>query len=147
MNKRVFEVKERKSITNSTTQNTSDYISCTVVGRQLTIGDSKSNSSHVIDNYSNGNIDFVLLVANVFDLIFGVFMTRKFFYFYNKRRKNVGVVIGGYTLYGHTQTLESHTGIYVFFREFFQASIGFSVEFHEYVIPYFNHLRMISINK
>src|SRR5690606_41642529 len=136
MDKRFFEVEERKSITNSTTQNPSDYISRTVVGWQLTISDSKSNRSHVIDDYPNGNVDFVLFVANIFDIIFGVFITRKLFNFGDKRCKNVGVVIGGYALYCHTQTLESHTGIHMFFREFFQASIGFSVKFHEYVIPY-----------
>src|SRR5690606_21263434 len=98
MDKRFFEVKERKSVADSTTQNPSDDVSRTVVGRQLTVGDGKCYRTNMVNDYPNGNVYFVLFLTDVFYIIFGVFIARKFFHFRNKRCENISVVIGRHAL-------------------------------------------------
>src|SRR5690554_2487632 len=115
MDKGSFEVEKGKTVPNGTTQNTSNYVAGAVIGWQLSIGNGKSHGTHVIHDYPNGNIDFVLCFTDVFYIIFGVIVSRKLFYFFNQRCEHVCIIIGGYTLYRHTQTLESHACVHVFF--------------------------------
>src|SRR5690606_223141 len=117
-------------------QNSSDNVTRPGIGRQLSIGNSKSYRTHVVSNYTNGNR---LL------LIFAIADTVEFFNFCDKRGKNVRVIITLLALQSHAKALKSHPRIYMLGRKSFEAAVSLSVKFNKYQVPDFHHLWVVHI--
>ncbi len=130
--------KESISITYSTTQNSTNYITRFGIRWQLTIGNRKCNGTYMISNNAHSDIRFI---------VFTIFCSANFANFCYNRCKYISIVIGLHALHSHTKSFEAHTCINYFSWKSFERSIGFSVVLHKYIIPNFNHLWVTSIHQ
>ena len=92
----------------------------------------------MVGNYAHGNVCFLRIT---------VFNLAEFAYFFNDGLKNIGVIVRCFALNGHAKALKTHSGINYLSGKFFERTIGFAVELHEYVVPDFNDLRMALVHQ
>ena len=66
---------------------------------------------------------------------------------FNKRHENIRIVVGSLSLDGHTQPLETHSGIHVFVGQWLQCSGSEAIELNEHKVPDFNDLGMVAVDE
>src|SRR5438045_2616860 len=74
-----------------------------------------------------------------------IFFTGYLFNLSNGSRKNIRIIIAVFVLQHTHQTLKTHSCINMFLRQGLKTSVFQTIELYEYIVPYFNHLRMICI--
>ena len=136
MHERLIETQIAIPITNSPTQNSANHITSSVVGWQLSIGNTHTYRTNMVGNYPKGNV-LRFVIAVIFATQTGSFL--------NDKLENICIVIRRFTLNYPNQTLKSHSGINMLCRKFFQRAVGLSVKLHEHVIPNFNHFRIVFV--
>ena len=80
-------------------------------------------------------------------LVFAVLLAGKLCYLFDKRSKNVRIIVRRFALDGHAETFEAHSGIDNLGRQRFKRTVGLTVVLHEYKVPDFYNLRIILINE
>ena len=79
---------------------------------------------------------------NVYLCVVAIFLARNLTNSTDYRLEYVGVVVRLFALKRHTETLEAHTGVNYFGRQFLEVSVGHTVILHKYKVPNLNNLRV-----
>ena len=139
MHESILQAEERIPVTNGPAQDATDNVSRSSIRGQLTIRDAKGHGAYVVGNHTKRDI---LLRVRA-----RVSLAAHFRYLIQQRDKNVGVIVGLFALQRHGKTFKSHPCIDVLMGEWFQASIGHSIELHKNQIPNFHYLGMVCIDQ
>ena len=131
-------VKESISITNRTSQDTTDDISRFLVRRQLAVRDSERDRTDMVRNHTHRNVGLLVLA---------VFATADSADLGEHRLEHIGVVVGRLALDRTHQTLEAHSGIDHFLSQRFETAVCLAVVLHEHDVPDLDHLRMIFVHE
>ena len=117
------------AMTSRTTQQTTQYIATTFVGRQYAVSSHHCYRTDVVCDHTNGNVCF--MVFAVFHACFCTnSVTDRFYGIYVENRVNA--------LHDSCHTFQTHTGIYVLHRQFCVCAVFFGVELGQYQIPEFH---------
>ena len=131
-------IEEGITVTNGTTENTTNDITRFLVARQLTVRNSKRYRTDMIRNHAHRDIGLLILT---------VFATADSAYLLQHRLEHIRVVVRGLSLNRSNQTLKAHTRINHFLCKRLQRSVRFAVILHEDNIPNLYHLRVIFVHE
>ena len=129
---------ERVSVTHCPAQDPADNVSGFYIRRELSVGNRETDSPQVVGYHAHGNVCILVLP---------VCMTSNFFYGADQVLEDIRVIIAVFTLYGHAEPFQSHSGVDVLLRQLFERSIGFPVILNKYQVPDLNNQRMTLIYK
>ena len=98
----------------------------------------------MVSNYAHSHIGLTVRRIGHFA---GVCMSRKLLDYGNGAAEHVSVVVRLFALNGHAEPLKAHSGVHVSGRKFVKRTVGFAVELHKHVVPYFDNLRMVGVHQ
>ena len=124
------------SIAYSTAKDTTNYVACLGVRRQLAIGDREGYSTQVVGTYAHCHIGF---------FAYTILKTCNSLLFLDDWLEDVGVVVGVLVLHGTNKTLEAHTGINNVHRQRNERAIGLALVLHEHDIPNLDNLWVVLV--
>mmetsp|Transcript_25502 Transcript_25502/g.54394 ORF Transcript_25502/g.54394 Transcript_25502/m.54394 type:complete len:414 (+) Transcript_25502:1750-2991(+) len=135
------------SISHRAPQYSPENVTTSVVRWNGSIGDGKTQGSDVIGDDSIGHIheSIVLLRTDLASVWSG--SSRQHPNFFEKRLKDIRVVVGIDTLQDRGQSLESHTRIDVLRWQRAQASVGFAIELNKDVVPDLDNVGQVGIDQ
>mmetsp|Transcript_9357 Transcript_9357/g.15007 ORF Transcript_9357/g.15007 Transcript_9357/m.15007 type:complete len:626 (+) Transcript_9357:1284-3161(+) len=134
------------TVSDGTTQDTSQDVSSSIVGRQGAVGNGKGQRTNVIGNDTVRHI----LVADIFGTQSAgvrLWVAGQLLDFFKERHEDIGIVVGIDTLQDASKTFETHTGIDVLGGERSKRSIGLTIELNENVVPDFNDIWQIGVDQ
>ena len=103
------------------------------------IGNGESHGTNVIGNDAKGD--------SLGAVVFGIRLAACLGDGVEQWRENVCVVVGFDPLHRHREALKTHSRVDVLVGEWDERSVCHPIEFHEYQIPDFHHLRMVVIHQ
>ena len=124
------------SVAHGTAEDTTDYVACLGVRRQLAIGNREGYSTQVVGTYAHCHICF---------FAYTILKTCDDLLFLDDWLEDVGVVVGVLVLHGTNKTLESHTCINHVHRQRNKRAIGLALILHEHDVPNLNHLWVVLV--
>lgn len=116
----------------------------------------------MVSKHSVGHVNAVFIISPDTALILrstSSLLIRNLYYFFQIGLKTcllygikygheyVGVIVGPFVLYDGHKALKAHATIDVFLGQRPQGAIALSVELNEHKVPYFQHIRVIFVDK